>query len=103
MGKFLGFIAICCLLGSLAHGQLPCASLQPPADSLKQQKPAQVPQLPPVNLQKLPPALYTQNFGFFCRQELRWEHKGLPLKLRVGQPGDCERMEQKVPLTAAGH
>lgn len=39
---------------------------------------------------------YTQHFGFFCRQELRFEKtSGLPLRFRLGSLQDCNYLEGK--------
>lgn len=39
---------------------------------------------------------YTQNFGFFCRQELHFEKaSGLPLRFRLGSLKDCNAIEGK--------
>lgn len=39
---------------------------------------------------------YTQNFGFFCRQELHFEKaSGLPLRFRLGSLKDCNTLEGK--------
>ncbi len=39
---------------------------------------------------------YTQNFGFFCRQELHFEKAaGLPLRFRLGSLKDCNTLEGK--------
>ena len=38
---------------------------------------------------------YTRNFGFFCRQELKLERIGLPLKFRLGSMENCNYLEGK--------
>jgi hypothetical protein len=44
----------------------------------------------------LPTNLATQHYGFFCRQELKWDKK-LPVQLRfrLGSQQMCDRLEGK--------
>jgi hypothetical protein len=44
----------------------------------------------------LPAGAVTAHYGFFCRQELKWD-KALPFQLRIraGAPADCDRLEGK--------
>jgi len=50
----------------------------------------------PIAAGALPAGAATAHWGFFCRQEARWD-KALPvnLRLRAGQPADCDRLEGK--------
>jgi hypothetical protein len=41
------------------------------------------------------PDVYTQHLPFFCRQELNMQRANVPLQLRLGNPSDCDRLEQK--------
>ena len=44
----------------------------------------------------LPKGAATAHYGFFCRQELKWD-KALPfgLRFRAGSSADCDRLEGK--------
>jgi hypothetical protein len=45
------------------------------------------------------PDLYTKNFGFFCKKELRFEKATkLPLRFRLGSLGYCNYLEGKSKL-----
>ena len=46
-------------------------------------------------IKPLPPAIYTQNFGFFCRQELKMHNAHVPLSFRLGSMEYCNRLEGK--------
>ncbi len=42
------------------------------------------------------PNFYTQNFGFFCKQELHFENvTKIPLKFRLGSVQQCDWLEGK--------
>ena len=43
----------------------------------------------------LPPNIYTQNFGFFCKQELKMHNAHVPLSFRLGSMEYCNMLEQK--------
>jgi hypothetical protein len=43
----------------------------------------------------LPPNLYTQSFGFFCRQELKLQQVHIPLIFRLGSKSSCDKLEGK--------
>ncbi|MBC7553426.1 MAG: hypothetical protein H7257_05565 [Taibaiella sp.] len=47
------------------------------------------------NLQLVPKDIYTKNFGFFCRQELRMYKAHVPVSFRLGSMDYCNRLEQK--------
>jgi hypothetical protein len=54
------------------------------------------PAKPPVATSTISNNFYTQNFGFFCRQELHFEKaSGLPLRFRLGSLKDCNALEGK--------
>ncbi len=48
-----------------------------------------------LDIPTIPPDLYTKGFGFFCKQELKFERKNVPLKFRVGNPEYCNYLESK--------
>jgi len=45
--------------------------------------------------QQLPADLYTKNFGFFCRQELKMHQAHIPFSFRLGSMEQCDMLEQK--------
>ena len=45
--------------------------------------------------QQLPSDLYTKNFGFFCRQELKMYKAHVPVSFRLGSMEQCDMLEQK--------
>lgn len=49
----------------------------------------------PRELQKLPPNFYTQNMGFFCKQELIMTRKSIPVHFRLGSMEQCNYLERK--------
>jgi hypothetical protein len=56
-------------------------------------QPAKAP-LPPVPL--VPPSFSTHNWGFFCRQELKFEKTfKIPFRFRLGSVQQCDRLEGK--------
>ena len=55
-----------------------------------------LPVWPPAPAATIGHDFYTQQFGFFCRQELRLEKaSGLPLRFRLGSLKDCNYLEGK--------
>jgi len=52
--------------------------------------------LPLAGYSIIDPALYTQNFGFFCKKELQVEKlTKVPFKFRLGSVQQCDWMEGK--------
>jgi hypothetical protein len=50
----------------------------------------------PVAYSIVSPSYYTQNFGFFCKQELQLEKlTKIPFKFRLGSVQQCDWMEGK--------
>jgi len=48
------------------------------------------------HIQAIPQNLYTNNLGFFCKQEIKIEKLiSIPLKIRLGSLEQCNYMEQK--------
>lgn len=45
--------------------------------------------------QVIPQNLYTQCFGFFCRQELKMQQAHIPVTFRLGSMDYCNWLEQK--------
>ena len=88
-------IIVCCLLispGIFAQGMLK-------KDTLALQQPMYTFTTPATNENKtgqlIPQNLYTQSFGFFCRQELKMEQAHIPVSFRLGSMDDCNWLEQK--------
>lgn len=53
--------------------------------------------------QAIPRDLYTRNFGFFCKQELKMYKAGVPISFRVGTMDNCNVLEQKSNVHTVGH
>jgi hypothetical protein len=51
----------------------------------------------------IPLDLYTRNFGFFCKQELKMYKARVPISFRVGTMDNCNVLEQKSNVHAVGH
>ena len=47
------------------------------------------------NGHSIPQNLFTQQFGFFCRQELKMQQAHIPVMFRLGSVDECNRLEQK--------
>lgn len=45
--------------------------------------------------QLVPPNFHTRHFGFFCKQELRLQQKGVPVLFRLGSVEQCNTLEGK--------
>lgn len=79
-----------------------CSVLQAKAQGLRRQlladtpyarlAPAQPTTLLPATI---PPAYYTTQLGFFCRQELKMQQARIPILFRVGTVDQCNTLEQK--------
>lgn len=41
------------------------------------------------------PDMYTRNFGFFCRQELKMYKAHVPVSVRLGTMQQCNTLERK--------
>lgn len=51
---------------------------------------------PPVRITVLPAAFSTAHWGFFCRQELKWEKAtNIALRFRLGSLQQCDWLEGK--------
>ena len=48
-----------------------------------------------LNIRAIPLDLYTQHFGFFCRQELKMQQAHIPVAFRLGSMDYCNWLEQK--------
>ena len=48
-----------------------------------------------VSRSTIPADLYTQHFGFFCRQELKMHKANIPMSFRLGSMEYCNMLEQK--------
>ncbi len=76
------------LLILLVLGSFGARAQAPAPDSMRR--------VPPVRLEALPPDLATKQFGFFCRQELKWDKKlPVPVRFRLGSQESCDRLEGK--------
>ena len=54
------------------------------------------PFLYPIKMMKeLPKDMYTRNFGFFCKQELKMHKANVPVSVRLGSFEACDYLEQK--------
>lgn len=50
----------------------------------------------PVSQASIPASWHTQQWGFMCRQEWKWEKQyGLPLRLRLGSLDYVNKLEGK--------
>ncbi len=50
----------------------------------------------PVRLEAMPADGATKQYGFFCRQELRWDRKlPVPVRFRLGSQEICDKLEGK--------
>jgi hypothetical protein len=56
---------------------------------------------PRPSIMVITPNFYTAGFGFFCRQELKFEKKtNIPFRFRLGSVTTCDRLEgKKVSIT----
>lgn len=51
---------------------------------------------PSVRLNVVPASFSTSQWGFFCRQELKWEKTiKVPFRFRLGSVQQCDRLEGK--------
>ncbi len=50
---------------------------------------------PAKMLKELPKDMYTRNFGFFCKQELKMHKANVPVSVRLGSFEACDYLEQK--------
>jgi hypothetical protein len=51
---------------------------------------------PSVQLTVVPASFSTSQWGFFCRQELKWEKiSKVPFRFRLGSVQQCDRLEGK--------
>jgi hypothetical protein len=51
---------------------------------------------PSVQLTVVPASFSTSQWGFFCRQELKWEKTiKVPFRFRLGSVQQCDRLEGK--------
>lgn len=48
-----------------------------------------------VKVPGIAPDMYTRNFGFFCRQELKMYKAHVPVSVRLGTMQQCNTLERK--------
>lgn len=85
---FLAFYPLC---GSGQTVHLP----MPAADTTTIFRHLALKPVPSFKPASVPANLYTQNFGFFCRQELKMYKANVPVSFRLGSMEYCDRLEGK--------